>query len=107
MDKETLDALKNSIEHWKRMFEFRNVNQFSGERPSASSCALCRKFYVCRDCPVAIMTSTKCCLKTPYQNAYFAYNTSRIAPTKRNWNTWRVCCIREINFLESLLPKES
>lgn len=111
MNEITLKALKDSIAHWERMFLFTDKEEFKYERVGGSFCALCSIHRQCQNCPVKIRTKRSACRKTPYTNAHDAYSNVFWTPekspmrTKFIWNKWRVCALREINFLKSLLPK--
>lgn len=49
MKSETLQALTESIAHWKRMREFGDDRITKGESPFSEDCALCKRF-VCGRC---------------------------------------------------------
>ena len=99
MDAKTLTALKESIEHWRRLADGTNRK---GEETGPRSCALCMAFAVGRDsinkcdgCPVSVKTGMKDCRNTPYYAAEAVFG----APT------FRAAARKELEFLESLLPK--
>lgn len=114
MNKETLTALQESIVHWKRVLNHTNTQDFAQENLGRKTCALCTEFNAafCIQCPVSLKTNHISCNKTPYINALRAkqlllqtgYTLTPIQIYKQALNRWQVCCIREINFLESLLP---
>ena len=104
MTRKAHDALKASIRHWKRMAAGKRRNK---ESPTADHCALCKEFQdnfgdpdFCTGCPVSEKTKLTGCLGTPFSEA---------------WRAWRNCggdspefkaaARKEIEFLESLLPK--
>lgn len=96
MDRATLKALKASIKHWE-------TNLIDSDKASvaASDCALCRRFTcgVCKGCPIYEKTRLKGCLRTPYIEAMNAKD-------KHGYNSpeFRVAALKELRFLESLLP---
>jgi hypothetical protein len=69
MDKDTETALRESIEHWKRV-----VKNPLGEETGIRACALCLMFFVnpkdysCKGCPVHRVTRRPGCGGTPYQD---------------------------------------
>lgn len=97
----TLTALKSSIAHWKRM----QADRKCGERPTASDCALCAKFYPedcylgdeCKGCPIYEKTGKRFCGGTPYYNAVPVFLNGTDAE-------WKLASQAMIDFLESLLP---
>lgn len=113
MDAKTLQALKDSIAHWK--------DNLAAETPgdvniSRKDCALCDLFWGlgCRGCPVPEKTGSKRCKQSPYYDAvydfmdwdYQPYFYSVPAEASINFrNHFRNSCRAEIAFLESLLPE--
>ena len=100
MDAKTLTALKESIEHWRRM---EDGSQKRRESPSAEQCALCNIFNAprtpqCIGCPVMEQTGLSLCNETPFIDAYEAFLKTGISPT------FRAAAKKEREFLESLLP---
>ena len=68
MKKETVEALKKSIEHWKRLY---TGTAAAGEDTGTPCCALCSLFYYgnencCTGCPIAIKTGQTQCDGSPY-----------------------------------------
>ncbi len=100
METETLDALKESIAHWKRLASGkRNVN----ERPSEQDCALCGIFLAdnryCDGCPVKEATGQTCCEDTPFWRAWEIYRAEGMDSA-----AFKLAAAEELAFLESLLP---
>lgn len=95
MSPETLEALKGSIEKWRKIVEK------IGEDHGTQNCPLCRLFHsdyreeddCCAGCPVHEHTELSLCMGTPYDN----YTEN---PSTKNANA-------ELEFLRSLLPKEA
>jgi len=56
MNKETLEALKGSIEKWKKIATGKGVDE------GWKNCPLCRLFIIdgCRNCPVKLKTQDDC-----------------------------------------------
>jgi hypothetical protein len=104
MNAETLDALKSSIAHWRRMRDDRKCE----EGPGATGCALCALFLTevnkCLGCPVYERTGLPLCRGTPYKEAR-AFWWDRLW-NGRTWDAWQRAATKEIRFLESLLPKK-
>lgn len=108
MNPETLKALQASIKHWERMRDGKNYHD---EVPDSKNCNLCIRFAkngCCLGeelCPVHQKTGAPSCANTPYHDAhtewYFRTDKHRLSPE------WRKCAQAEIDFLTSLLPKES
>lgn len=113
MNKATLKALRDSIEHWRRM---EDGKQEPLEEPTSKSCALCEMFYhaepplcPCNGCPVSEMTGELYCKATPYYLAWDAWRFLKnpdLTASQRRLNTKefrrRAKPMRE--FLETLLP---
>jgi hypothetical protein len=100
MKNETLIALKDSIEHWKRL---ESGTQGVCESLTSADCALCLIFnnsdnpkMDCEGCPVANKSGYAQCNNTPYYNARDLWKTPQFPAAARK--------MRE--FLENLLPKE-
>jgi hypothetical protein len=107
LNEQQLTALKDSIEHWRRMAEgVPNV----GEEPYSSDCSLCTQFRYsnysndysgyCIDCPVAISVLHGYCARTPYRAAEEAFSLYG-----GNSIQFKAAARKELEFLESLLPK--
>ena len=99
MDKETAEALEESIAHWQT-----NV---AAERPTQAStgagkCALCMKFMrtTCGPCPVATRTGRQRCQGTPYMRAEEALLDWELGEGTRE--QWREAAQAELDFLISL-----
>ena len=100
MTPQALTALKLSIAHWRRMAE---GNRNKGDKPTGSQCALCiefRKYSSCDGCPVQIHAGTHMCNCTPYYSAHIAYID--YGPKSPEF---KAAARKELEFLESLLPK--
>ena len=94
----TLEALKGSIEKWRRIVEEGDINEGS------DNCPLCRLFIGddCEGCPVAEAAEPEC-FGTPYWDFQDAdTNDSWRADTDEKMIAARA----ELDFLCSLLPKE-
>jgi hypothetical protein len=108
MNNATLQALKDSIEHW---YDNLNATETHHASVAGASCPLCIKFArasennSCDGCPVA-EAGHRGCLVTPYEAAYRAHKAwcrepnDRVAQLK-----FGQAARAEIEFLESLLPK--
>lgn len=96
MDPKTLEALQESIRHWKVMAK----TGWEREKPLSGQCALCRLFLYrdCAGCPVNA-AGHRGCLATPYDDAYFHYDDG-------NRSGFRSAARLEVKFLKSLLPKD-
>ena len=106
MDTITLDALKESIEHWERIY---TNTRHEGEHCGAHDCALCKLFNnnyfehldqgksCCEGCPVEAYTGVPFCDNTPYHylRAFKLYSKEFMQVAKE-----------EYEFLKSLLPKD-
>ena len=102
MNKETLKALENSIEHWRRMMDGEGRD---GECPSAQGCDLCAMFNPngeekCEGCPVMEHTGRPICDDTPYYDALNAFNA------QHDGDAFLGHAKREYDFLCTLLPKK-
>ena len=102
MKARALKALKQSIAHWKEMRD-----DPACSKPITSNCALCKLFFLrenrCDGCPVAEKAEQPNCNGTPYLKAYQAWN--QLGKTEASLAKWRAEATKEIEFLESLLPK--
>jgi hypothetical protein len=96
MNPETLEALKGSIEKWRKIVEE------GGEDRGRWNCPLCTLFFknCCLDCPVRDATSAPNCHETPYDD--WSKLDAYTADTPLEKERARA----ELNFLRSLLPKE-
>jgi hypothetical protein len=112
MNEKTLKALKESIEHWKRL-----AKGTEGEDYGGPECALCKKFnhFVnenipledsCKGCPVFQKTGEKYCRDTPYE----LIETEEDSYTHRSdfikTEVFQLLAQEEVKFLESLLPND-
>ena len=123
MEVRTLEALKKSIAHWKRMSKFKKSASFDKESPSSEDCALCTIFarwptktsiyslsHLCDGCPVYVKTGYRDCGNTPYQAAVryqtaYKYRPLDYGVPDFDAEKWKKLCNDEIKFLKSLLPK--
>lgn len=112
MNTETLQALCDSIEHWKRMVDNGVTDK---DKPTGKQCALCKMFCVpgssyCVGCPVYEHTGITLCENTP-----FAIN---VMPIWVDWDygqdinenempEFQAAAQLELNFLISLLPPDA
>ena len=101
MNRATLTALKESIEHWRRMEEGRRK---PGESIGAPSCALCQLFNCdildnCEGCPVFERTGQDSCGGTPYREAVIAFSAGYDS------RAFKIAARHEREFLENLLPE--
>lgn len=99
MNPETLEALEESIAHWKRLA---SGNREPDENVGWLDCSLCVKFMrfaLCEDCPVSKKTGAILCHNTPYKNAH---------RTRREYGLdspeFKAAALEELAFLKSLLP---
>lgn len=108
MDAITLQALKNSIEHWKE-----NEAAASSDMVSVWSddCALCQLFVdrtgSCDGCPVAKKTGLDQCKGSPWSAARDAFYYWRNYQTRELEGNFRFAAKAEREFLESLIPSEN
>lgn len=110
MDATTLEALKASIEHWRRMA---TGKANPGEAPIRDCCALCDLFNndtqfileQCVGCPVFERTGRQGCAGTPYEDAYSRWKRLTTAYLVLNKDScFQLFARDELVFLESLLP---
>lgn len=101
MNAETLEALKASIEKWKRNAVAAKPSHF---KVGSLDCPLCALFYeqACRGCPVRMRTKRTGCERTPYLDAYIALR--KWESGVGNADTAHEAARAEVSFLESLLP---
>lgn len=105
MDDRTLTALKESIEHWRRLA---SGNRLPKENTDAECCALCAAFVdlsdddECHGCPVFERTDEHFCETTPYSIANLAaYDFGLDTPE------FKQAAKAELDFLISLLPENT
>jgi hypothetical protein len=97
---ETLEALKGSIEKWRKIVEE------NGADHHARNCPLCQIFHGdddCNGCPVQSATGKSHCEKTPYTK-YVIFSDDygcASSPTAMKY------AYAELEFLRGLLPKEA
>lgn len=99
----TLKALRESIAHWRRMF---NKGFLSEDSPEGNECALCKRFTGGSErcslhgelCPVFKKSSYPGCRETPYYEAADAFSSGDEKLFKHHAE-------REFKFLKSLLPQ--
>lgn len=106
---ETLNALRDSIEHWT---DLTNPNtDLHIIRPNSDQCALCRRFdtdeCIATDgerCPVYKKTGVKLCRDTPYHDALYEFK--RVVNGETTDKSLFIAAAQvELEFLKSLLPK--
>jgi hypothetical protein len=110
MHAKTLEALRGSIRKWEQI-----AAGTEGDRGPAN-CPLCEMFYSghCTGCPVAHKTGEIECDGSPYQK-WTALPTSlfRVEKIDGRYSWWvdseesRAAAQAELDFLKSLLPKDS
>jgi len=100
MNAKTLSALKSSIAKW-RLWAAGKMRR--DETPGAGSCPLCGLFIkkMCLGCPVRERTGLPACEETPYCVAYHLW-----VMTPRPSQEFKSAAAKEVEFLESLLPKD-
>ena len=108
MDKRTLTALQESIEHWYRISDTETIFDLEMEGYRSGSCPLCKAFASftleddCKGCPVFKATAHEYCIDTPYYPAEASLDKWRAT---NNWTESDQSNVEaEIRFLESLLP---
>lgn len=102
MTKRALNALKKSIEHWRRLASGKTL---ANEGVGPTHCALCNEFLRspnwCRGCPVMQRTKKATCDATPYGKADSAFHEHGAKS-----RSFRRAAHAELKFLESLLPSK-
>jgi hypothetical protein len=105
------NALKESIEHWRRLSE---GERFPNEFIGSEHCALCVKFlnvgHGCEGCPVSMAKKMPCCHCTPYQQIATFISSNNISA--RGYALYEhpeflKLAKLELSFLERLLPLEA
>jgi hypothetical protein len=99
MPTETRKALRSSISKWRRWAAGKMRRD---EAPGVSSCPLCGLFIkrLCIGCPVRERTGLPACEGTPYCVA-----AAQWARSSRHCPEFKSAAAKEVEFLESLLPK--
>lgn len=104
MNRQTLNALKDSIAHWKRLST--NTHK-KNETPYYEHCALCLLFnrnaihVGCLGCPVSEKTGHGQCAYTPWRDTgEHWYGTKHIQSTE-----FLRAAKKQLTFLKGLLPK--
>lgn len=95
MNKETLKALKGSIEKWKKIVKGKKENEGYIDCPL---CTLYRDVH-CKDCPVFEKTLEEYCGDTPYIK--FSIHEGKNHKLRKKYYAKK-----ELKFLKSLLPKD-
>lgn len=104
MTPETLEALKGSIEKWRKIVEE------GGEDRGQFNCPLCTLFlrggYL--DCPVDSAVDDSHCKSTPYRDDWepLFFSVPDNAPWKADTDERMIAARAELDFLRGLLPKE-
>jgi len=72
-EQDTLRAIDDSIEHWKRLA---SGTANGGEEIFTEDCALCQKFIAneCAGCPVSNYTGQSDCCGSPHRDCYCDYS---------------------------------
>ncbi len=102
MEKITLKALRQSIQHWERMVK----NGYLGaDQPTGGQCALCRRFDgACmlkgEKCPVYEVAGRWGCTSTPFNAACDAWE-------RNDADAFKAAAQKEVDFLKSLLPEDA
>ena len=104
MDKETLKALLDEINHWERIAEGKEVDRCAGNSP------LCWRYYTptsCSGCPVSEKTKNDVCRRTPYIDWAEHQNAKHggVFPFAVRCEDCKRLAQKEVDFLKSLLPK--
>jgi hypothetical protein len=114
MNKKTLKALKDSIQHWEDL-----AAGYGGSmnRPNSSSCALCQLFYGsryeedredCQGCPVSKKTGRPFCEGTPYERVGKMWQSGQISHIDNfaylRTEDFRTAAREMVKFLWSLMP---
>ena len=102
MNKETLKALKGSIEKWRK------ITHESGEDFGEDNCSLCAMFKDggCYGCPVAHDSHRPDCDGTPYDHwSDYQYESGKRFPQIVFDDKSKAIAIEEYEFLKSLLPE--
>ena len=97
-----IDVLRESIRKWKWLVKYLKENPDKPiPRSGNTTCALCEIFVgdACIDCPVYRRTKMESCKRTPYDKYC---NAGR----KNNHPLAEKYAQKEVEFLESLLPKK-
>lgn len=111
MTRQAYNALKESIEHWKRLSEGKRLpNEFIG----GDNCNLCIEFvnigHGCEGCPVFAAKKMPCCHGTPYQQitSFLANNniSARGYALYEHPEFLKLAKL-ELSFLERLLPLDN
>jgi len=105
MDKETLEALKKSIEYWEDNLAFAMARKYKNIDTTSESCALCEMFvYIdCCGCPVFDKVGILGCRSTPYGKVSSILNNAAFFGLGYAGIT--KACRKELEFLKSLLPE--
>jgi len=103
MTKETEEALRDSIAHWKRLSTGKARKD---EGIYSEDCALCKLFFdgdSCNDgCPVKERTGFDLCRNTPWVDVDQAFYAD---PKWYNGVKFKKAAAAQLAFLKSLLPK--
>jgi len=110
MEKETLEALKRSIQKWE------SIESGIGIDRGSKNCALCEIFvfdpdyrWICSGCPVSEKTGFYDCTGTPYDNWHKhhldKHCKSNVVYFPAYCPECRDIAKQEVNFLKSLLPE--
>jgi hypothetical protein len=109
MDAKTLEALKASIEKWKRNAVAETPDDY---KIGGNDCPLCEMFQSksqgfegsCQGCPVFSRTGRRFCSGTPYADTVRAHD-GMLAGDPDTIARARAAALVEVAFLESLLPE--
>lgn len=106
MNIKTINALEDSIEHWRRFVECKSA---ADESIYTNDCALCKLFYdkqahfecydkcqCCNKCPVKARTGFAFCKNSPWKTAYENKSYGKYS------TQFLAAALLELNFLISL-----
>ena len=107
-----MTPLEKSIEKWKRNAVAKTPND---AHIYEDTCALCHEHQDCQGCPVAEKTGEDYCSSSPWEKAWvefkdWEYLFFRLGPSRSANNAkrrFRRAALKEVAFLESLLPEKS
>lgn len=116
MDSRTLAALKSSIAHWERLATGKRKHN---ECVGVDDCSLCGMFNKhkslkdpapdtrCNGCPVFEHTGERFCKDTPFDQAQDIAGMVDEFDEPLDTEMFKEAAQKELEFLESLLPKEN
>jgi len=108
MEKGTIVAIKQSVEHWEKNID--SISPFTAS-VEAADCALCQRFFLsdedgyCDDCPIFEVTGFHGCKVSPYYSAWQAFSDWKEHDNKLNKDKWVKAATNMRDFLTDLLPE--